>query len=316
MNRIKIFHACDMHGSEVIWKKILKTSIHYGVNVIMMCGDLTGKAIVPIIKREGEWYYALGDRKGTIHTQSELEKVKHSIREKGYYVIEVTPKELEELKSSKAKEHELFVNLMKTTLTEWLNMVNDSVPKDVTVVVNPGNDDFFEVDEIIKQHERVIYPLKRVIEIGDYSMISCEYVNPTPWNTPRELPESELRKALEREFEKVKNSERLICNFHAPPYDTHLDMAPKLDKNWKPVTHFGAPVMEHVGSKAVKDFIMDHQPLIGLHGHIHESCAYQKLGRTLCLNPGSEYRFGILRGYVIELPSSPGEEINFWRVEV
>lgn len=316
MDKIRIFHACDMHGSEVVWKKILKTSIHYHANVIMMCGDLTGKAIVPIIKRNGEWYYALGDRKGTVHTESELEKVKHYIREKGYYVVEVTQKELEELRSSKVRERELFIKLMKETLADWLNMVDEAVPKDVTVIVNPGNDDFFEIDDVIKQHERVVYPLRKVVELGGYFMISFEYVNPTPWNTPRELPEDELRSALEKEFEKVKASERLLCNFHAPPHGTHLDMAPKLDKNWKPVTHFGAPVMEHVGSKAVRDFILTHQPFIGLHGHIHESCAYQKLGRTLCLNPGSEYKFGILRGYVIELPSSPREEVNFWRVEV
>ena len=39
----------------------------------------------------------------------------------------------------------------------------------------------------------------------------------------------------------------------------------------------------------------------GIHGHIHESRGTFKLGKTLCINPGSEYTEGILRGSLIEL---------------
>ena len=47
--------------------------------------------------------------------------------------------------------------------------------------------------------------------------------------------------------------------------------------------------MIHAGSTAVRASIEKHQPLVGLHGHIHESKGFVTLGRTLCLNPGSEY---------------------------
>jgi hypothetical protein len=54
-----------------------------------------------------------------------------------------------------------------------------------------------------------------------------------------------------------------------------------------------------MGSTAVLNAIEKHQPLLGLHGHIHESRAIQQIGRTLCINPGSQYTKGILGGVVI-----------------
>jgi hypothetical protein len=57
--------------------------------------------------------------------------------------------------------------------------------------------------------------------------------------------------------------------------------------------------MISVGSKAVRAAIEKYQPLVGLHGHIHESRSAQKIGRTTCINPGSEYGEGILRGCLV-----------------
>jgi uncharacterized protein len=49
----------------------------------------------------------------------------------------------------------------------------------------------------------------------------------------------------------------------------------------------------------VREFIEERQPLIGLHGHMHESKAATYLGSTLCLNPGSEYTLGTLCGALV-----------------
>ncbi len=68
-----------------------------------------------------------------------------------------------------------------------------------------------------------------------------------------------------------------------------------------------------VGSKAIRVAIEKYQPLLGLHGHIHESKASQYLGRTLLLNPGSEYTEGILRGFFIEYDSEGIK--NYWKIE-
>ena len=63
------------------------------------------------------------------------------------------------------------------------------------------------------------------------------------------------------------------------------------------------------GSSAVRSAIEKHQPLLGLHGHIHESKGFVKIGRTFCVNPGSEYGEGILRGVIIDLED--GKVKNF-----
>ena len=314
----RIFHSCDFHGNESVWRKALRTGTYYKADVVMVCGDLTGKAIVPIVRRKtDEWFWSARGRGGKLHSKKEVERAKNEIRNMGYYPYETTPEEVEDLKSHPEKVNALFIKLMRETLQRWIRMAEEIVPENVKIIVNPGNDDVFEIDDIIEKSERVIYPLGRVVQLDDtYPLISCEWVNPTPWKTPRECSEKELMKKLEKEFNRVDSYENLICNFHAPPYDTPIDLAPKLDKQLRVVMRGGAPVMEHVGSKAVREAIERYQPFICLHGHIHESAGYVRIGRTLCVNPGSEYTQGILRGYVIDLPSKPSEKMNFWRVEV
>ena len=66
-------------------------------------------------------------------------------------------------------------------------------------------------------------------------------------------------------------------------------------------TGAGGIEMQPVGSTACRETIERYQPLLGLHGHLHESRGTFQLGRTLCINPGSEYSEGVLRGALIEL---------------
>jgi Icc-related predicted phosphoesterase len=99
----------------------------------------------------------------------------------------------------------------------------------------------------------------------------------------------------------VKNMNNCIFNLHAPPWGSGLDEAPILDENLKPIQ--AGMARAPVGSKAVLEAIKKYQPLLALHGHIHESRGSQKIGRTLCLNPGSDYADGRLTGYLIEVDS-------------
>ncbi len=201
-------------------------------------------------------------------------------------------------------------------------MAVEKIPKNVTLFVMPGNDDEFEVDEVLKRYEKeydnVIFPIGKAVEIPGlpgYEMISMEWVNPTPWNTPRECSERELGKKLKNLEKQVSvDWDHVICNFHCPPYNTKLDIAPKLDKNLRPVYVLGELVRVHVGSKAIRKFHEKHQPLLGLHGHIHESFASDKIGKTIVLNPGSEYTEGILRGFVIDIDPKEGLQ-RYWKVE-
>jgi Icc-related predicted phosphoesterase len=178
------------------------------------------------------------------------------------------------------------------------------------IIVSPGNDDATEIDDLIKTSDRITYPIHQAIDIDDkHQMITCEYVNSTPWETPRECPEDELLVKLRKEFERVDSYERLICNFHAPPYGTMIDQAPKLDEKAQVKVRYGSPEMVPVGSKSVRQVMEEYQPLLGLHGHIHESAGLEHLGRTLCVNPGSSYMQGMLNAFVIDLPENLKDEI-------
>ena len=110
----------------------------------------------------------------------------------------------------------------------------------------------------------------------------------------------------------IKDFEHCIFNFHCPPHDTVLDQAPQLDEQMRPVLEIGGkPRMVPVGSRAVRQAIDRYQPRLALHGHIHESRGSQKLGRTVCLNPGSEYGEGVLRGVIVDIDTKGIKSVTF-----
>ena len=319
----RFFFSADVHGSELVWRKWLNTAIQYKANILLFCGDLTGKQVIPLIKKkENLWVAHVVGRNWELHNETEKKEMEKRIREMGYYPVEMTEDMVREYQNDPKKVDELFKEVMTGRIREWLEMAVEKLPKDVEIVVMPGNDDEFYIDEVIKEfdkeYDNIIYPLGRAIEfksLPGYQMVSMEYVNPTPWNTPREDKEKGLWKRLMKVADQVTvDWKHVILNTHAPPYNTRLDLAPKLDKNLKPVTAMGSPVMIHVGSTSVRKFIEKYQPLIGLHGHIHESYASDKIKDTIVVNPGSEYMSGILRGFIIDITPEKGLE-RWWKVE-
>ena len=319
----RLFFSADVHGSELVWRKWLNASVQYKANILLFCGDLTGKQVIPLIKKKDNlWIAHLIGKNWELTNETEKKEMEKRIREMGYYPVEMSEDEVKEYQNEPKKIEELFKEVMTSRIREWLEMVIEKLPKDVEIVVMPGNDDELYIDDVIKEYDRqydnIIYPLGRAISFDSlpgYQMISMEYVNPTPWNTPREDSEKGLWKRLMKLVDQVTVEwGHIILNTHAPPYNTRLDLAPKLDKNLKPVTAMGSPVMIHVGSKSIRKFIEKYQPLIGLHGHIHESYASDKIKNTTVINPGSEYMSGILRGFIIDITPEKGLE-RWWKVE-
>ena len=137
--------------------------------------------------------------------------------------------------------------------------------------------------------------------MNTHEMISLGYSNPTPWHTERELSEEELMEKMEAMAPVVKAPQNLVVNFHAPPFDSRLDTAPELTEDFQIHTQMGQPMLVPVGSKSVRTYIEKHQPLLGLHGHVHESDGMSRIGRTLCINPGSAYTDGMLYGAIVGL---------------
>jgi len=313
----RIFFSVDVHGSTLVWRKWLTAAEMHKVDVLILAGDLTGKALIPIIKqKDGTWRATYFGRKWILKNEEEIKEFEEKLEGSGPYYVRITEEELKEMQENPKKVEETMNQKMVERLRKWLDLLLEHVDvKKTMVIVMPGNDDEFIIDDVIKEYEDrgVIYPLDKILEIEGHEMISSAYVNPTPWNTPREMKERELLKHLERLIKKMSDPHNGIFNFHCPPYGTHLDLAPKLTKDLRPVVVGGMVEYQHVGSKSVLKVIKKYQPILGLHGHIHESASIEKIGRTLVVNPGSEYGEGVLKAYVIEV-NKKGVG-NYWRLE-
>jgi len=321
---VRLFFATDSHGSEMVWRKWVSAATYYKVDILMLSGDITGKAIVPIVgpREDGTWIATIFGQKLIARNEDEVQQIYDKIAFSGYYPYVCTPEEVEELKKDPKKVEKLFDKVIVERLKAWIDFAEEKVPDHVQMYVMPGNDDSFIIDPVLKQYpRRIICPLDKVVNLCyDYYMISCEWVNPTPWDTPRECSEKELWKKIWAQYEKFQevcdDNRKLICNFHCPPYNTRLDLAPKLKGRGptaQPIYVLGKPVMVHVGSKSIRKFMEKVQPLLGLHGHIHESPAFDYIGKTLVVNPGSEYTEGILRGYIIDFEKD--KIVKYMKVE-
>jgi Icc-related predicted phosphoesterase len=190
---------------------------------------------------------------------------------------------------------------MTETLQSWLILAQQRLQgKGLRVILTPGNDDLFEVDDVLQRSPFVEAADGKIVVIDDrHEMLSLSWSNPTPWDTPRECSEEELAAKIHAQADQIQDMENAIFNIHVPPYGTGLDSAPELEEGTK--VKRGGTMFKSVGSTAVRDAIMEYQPLLTLHGHIHESRGMQKLGRTVSVNPGSSYSDGVLQGVLIDI---------------
>jgi Icc-related predicted phosphoesterase len=304
----KIYFATDIHGSEVCLRKFLNAAKFYGCDTIIMGGDITGKMIVPIVDRgQGMHSATLYGRKIEV-TDDGMPKLRKTITDAGFYAYETKPEEMEQLSADPDAVTELFAKLMHETLGNWLELAEKRLAgSGVRCFFAPGNDDPAFVDDMLRSSAFVVNPEEGLVDLGDgITMISVGYSNKTPWDSPRELPEDELAAYIAHQAESLGNTDRVIFNFHVPPRDTPIDQAVLLDPEFRPIMKSGVPVISGVGSTAVRASLEKYQPMLSLHGHIHESRGEARIGRTLAINPGSEYSEGVLRGAIITLSGKKG----------
>jgi len=267
---------------------------------------VTGKALVPILNMGGFWEVTFGGQRLRLETQTELDEIQRKIRDRGSYPSVMEPDELDALNTEDGSVDRRFTQEMTKGLEMWLDMAESKLRGgEIPCILNGGNDDIWEIDDIIEQSPSVSFAESKVLDIGGFYLASMGWTNPTPWNTFREAPEDVLATKIDAVVSSIPDLSRAVFNFHAPPYGTGLDEAPALDENLRPV-HGGA-VMKPVGSTAVREAILRYQPPLSVHGHIHESRGVCKLGRTLSLNPGSSYSDGVLQGAILELNEKKGK---------
>jgi Icc-related predicted phosphoesterase len=276
----------------------------YKADVALLAGDLTGKAIVPIIQRDGRYEADLFGVHRTARNEQELAGLERDIADVGYYSFVTTAKDAERLASDEAGRDELLHRLMNERVQAWLDLATERLGDgSAPLYLIPGNDDEFVIDEILDQPGHApINAEGKVLDIpGDLQLLASGWSNHTPWQTPREESEDELYDRLDALARQVRDPRRAVFMIHVPPHDSGLDTAPLLDENLRPTVSAGDVLRGPVGSSAVRRIIEDYEPLLTIHGHIHESGGERKIGKTLCVNPGSEANHGILRGYLVDV---------------
>ncbi len=304
-DRTRFFFATDLHSSEACFRKLLATPRVYELDRVICGGDCTGKMLIPLVEQgegSGDYLVQWGGDSEVAHGPEELAEHEKQIRYAGLYPVRIGEDEAALLSQDPERLRTLFLERMLAVVGEWTALAEERLGGNGTqFVMTPGNDDEFEVDDVLRASDFVDAAENRIVRVGPHEMLSVGWSNHTPWDTPRECSEVELAAKIDALAAQIEDMDSAIFNIHVPPYGTGLDNAPQLDENLKPVE--GGTVMAPVGSTAVRDSILKHQPLLALHGHIHESRGVQKLGRTTCINPGSVYGEGILQGVIVELGS-------------
>jgi Icc-related predicted phosphoesterase len=307
----KLFFATDVHGSEICWKKFISAGKFYEVDTIILGGDMTGKAIVPIIAQGGDKYkVTLLDQESILEGQDGVDEMVRIIQNRGYYPYVTDPDEVAEIDGTPGRSDELFLDQVLQAAQRWIDYADEKLAgSGIRCYVCPGNDDMFELDEVIVASKHVKLIEGQVIHLDDHhEMISTGWSNPTPWDTHREEDEDALQQRIEAMISQLQNVRNSVFNLHAPPYGSGLDEAPELTDDLRPA--YAGRSLVSVGSRAVFAVIEKYQPLLGLFGHIHEGKGTRKFRRTLCINPGSMYEQGILHGATIELrPKKVGSYI-------
>ena len=303
MARSRIYFITDVHGSSKCFRKFLNAAKFYKADVLILGGDITGKVMTPIVEGNGKYACSFQGTELAMTGMSEVEEFRKKAAEAGTYTQVVSPSEFMELQADPAKVKVLFDKLMVERVREWLLLAEERLGKtSVRCYISPGNDDIYEIDAALNSSSYVVNPEERVVDIDSgHEMITSGTTNHTPWNSPREVDEDVLEKKFSAMADKVRDMKSAIFNIHVPPIDTPIDKAPRIDANLKIVVKAGNIEMISAGSTACRAAIIKYQPLLGLHGHIHESRGIVKLGRTMCANPGSEYTEGILRGFLADV---------------
>lgn len=298
----KLFFATDIHGSDICWSKFLNAGKFYEADVLILGGDMTGKAVVPFIHQGGKNYQmALLEQSFSITNDEELQEMTKRVRSRGYYPYLTNPDEISELEKDPERVSQIFKQEVLKVVQQWMDLADKKLDGTaLKVYCSPGNDDMDEVDEIVRSSRRVILVEGQVTPLDSHhEMVASGWSNQTPWDTHREEDEDQLEVRYEAMMSRLKDPRNAVFNIHVPPYKSGLDEAPELDKDLRPV--LAGQSLKPVGSTALRKVIEKYQPLLSLHGHIHEGRGSTRIGKTLCINPGSMYEQGTLLGAIVKL---------------
>jgi Icc-related predicted phosphoesterase len=303
--KTKLFFATDVHGSEMCFRKFLNAGAFYKPDVMVLGGDIAGKAVQAVQDLGGgRFTTTFRGHRYDIADEQELARVERLISDVGYYPWRSEPGELD-ARIADDSMNDLLLDLMRQRLHRWMEMADERLrPLGKPVFWMLGNDDPPSLDEPLKAAPWGEHAEGRVLPLDDeHALLSWGWSNPTPWHSFREMSEDELAARFDQLFAEAPDPHRIVFNAHVPPFNSGLDEAPVLDANLTVTQQAGQVKLGPVGSRAVRAAIENHQPVLGLHGHVHESAGFRRIGNTMSVNPGSDYGTGALNGALMTLSS-------------
>ena len=311
---LRLYFATDLHGSDKCFRKFINAAGVYRPDVMVLGGDLAGKAIQGITRQQGGRYRC--SFRGTAYDVAEgpqLDDLEKMIADHGFYPVRAEPGELEQRRADGSIDG-LFLQLMEERLHRWTELAAERLKaQGKRLLWMLGNDDPPSLAALLDEAPWGEHAEGKLLQLNGHEIVSWGYSNKTPWDSYREMTEDQLRETFDRLMGDLRNPERAVLNLHVPPYDTGLDEAPRLNANLQVQTALGQVKLVPVGSIAVRECLERLQPLLGLHGHIHESQGFRKLGRTIAVNPGSDYGTGALNGVLVTLEADRVKAHQFVR---
>jgi Icc-related predicted phosphoesterase len=301
--KTKLFFATDVHGSEMCFRKFLNAGAFYKPDVMVLGGDIAGKAVQAVEDLGGgRFTTTFRGHRYDIEDEPELARVERLISDVGYYPWRSQPGDLD-ARIEEGSVEDLLLDLMRQRLERWMEMADERLrPLGKRVFWMLGNDDPPSLAEPLTGAPWGEQAEGRVLAIDDeHALVSWGWSNPTPWHSFREMSEDELAARFEALFAEAPDPQRVVFNAHVPPFDSGLDEAPVLDANLTVTQQAGQVKLGPVGSSAVRAAIESHQPIASLHGHVHESAGFRRIGKTMSVNPGSDYGTGALNGALVTL---------------
>jgi Icc-related predicted phosphoesterase len=258
---------------------------------------------VPVVQAEDGYEAEFAGRTRSARDEGQLERLEQDIANLGFYPFRTTHEEIDVLRADPAALAGRFREEIQGRVRSWMALAAERMEgTGVPIYLVPGNDDPYDIDEALVDSDYCVNVDGRVVDIpGDLQVLGSGKSNPTPWRTPREIPDDDFREELAKLANEARDPRRTIFLIHCPPYGSGLDTAPLLDEDLRPKVSAGDLLRGPVGSTGVRQAIEEFRPLLGLHGHIHESGGEARVGETPVLNPGSEAAFGILRGFLVDV---------------
>lgn len=317
MAELTLFYAGDVHGSERCFLRFVNAARFYGVRTLVLGGDITGKVLVPIVRQGLTWRCEFLGRQECLRTEAEVAKMERRIRMSGQYPYVCDVDDFQRLMADEGYRRHVFERVMRAAVERWLELAEERLEgAGVRCCIMPGNDDGFFVDEALEGSRVVVNHDGCAVWLDDrFQMLGCSWSNPTPWRSPREEPPGGGAGAAPRPG---RGHGRGAARAPEP----QLPRAPARERARPGPRAARGPLRLPRGRRAPDGAGREHGRPPAHREDAAGAVAARARARvagdrqaeaSLCVNPGSDYAGGVLKGCLVTL--RPGQVLGFQLVE-